>query len=210
MKTIHLSVLLGTVALLLAATSAHATLIVGTDPEFGADSLTVDTQTELAWLNLSYTAGLSYNQVLADMQPGGMFSNYTFATSQEVTDLYADAGISGPAYYYLSWPAIGNLISLVGATGTINGEPGLIAVSGTSDGPGQQEAPAIYATSVLGTEVYFVSDGTGIGSTSDGDSTPYSDVGDWLVTTAPEPGIGSVAMAGLTALLFIRRLKTAN
>ena len=192
---------------MLMALSARATLITATDPAFGANSLTIDTQTDLGWLNLSFTAGLSYDQVLADMQPGGMFSNYTFATIHEVDGLYADAGIGAAGYYPLSTPSIQSLTSLVGSTDTVNGEPGFIAVSGTSDGPGAQEATFIYATGVNGTEVYSVSDGTIYSSYGDGYGTPT--VADWLVTTAPEPCIGSIAAAGFAALVFMRRLKMA-
>ena len=208
MKTILHSALPGTVALLVMALSTRASLLTGTDPAFGANSLTIDTQTQLAWLNLSYTADLSYNQVLTDMQPGGMFSNYTFATSQEVVGLYADAGIGVLGYNSLSSPAISSLISLVGSTGPINGYPGFIAISGTSNGPGAQAAPAITAVGINGNEEYFVSGGPGSGSTSYGDSTSYPTVADWLVTTVPEPCVGSIAIAGIAVLTLAPRLKS--
>jgi hypothetical protein len=122
MKTILHFAFFGTITLLLMASSACASLVSGADPSFGANSLATDTQTELAWLNLSFTAGLSNNQVLTDLQPGGMFSGYTFASSQQVTGLFADAGISGTGNFSLSTPAISSLISFVGSTGPINGE----------------------------------------------------------------------------------------
>lgn len=203
MKIIPHLALLGSLTLLVMASSARATLITGTDPSFGANSLTIDTQTELAWLNLSFTQGLSYNQVLADMQPGGRFSGYTFASTQEAINLFADAGIGAPNIYSLSTPAIGTLISFVGSTGPINGYSGFIGISGTSDGSGGQEAPAIYASGINGTEYYIAYDGTD--GTSYGDSTSTPDVGDWLVKTVPEPGIWSVAIAGLPALRLMRR-----
>ena len=208
MKTIHHSALLGTVTLMLMALSARADLVTGADPAFGANSLTIDTQTELAWLNLSFTAGLSYNQVLADTQPGGMFSGYTFATSQQVGDLYADAGIGVAGNYPLSTPAIASFISLIDPTGSINGEPGFVAVSATSAGAGVQEAPRISAYDVIGgpngTGEYLVSDGTGAFSADYGDNTSYPDLSDWLVTTVPEPNVWSVAIAGLIAFALVR------
>jgi hypothetical protein len=95
MKAVLHSAFLGALTLLLMALSVRGSLITGADPSFGANSLTIDTQTELAWLNLSFTASLSYNQALADLRPGGMFSGYTFASSHQVTGLFADTGISG-------------------------------------------------------------------------------------------------------------------
>ena len=214
MKSIPLFAPLGIVTLMLMALSARADLVTGTDPAFGANSLTIDTQTELGWLNLSFTAGLSYNQVLAHMQPGGMFSNYTFATSQQGADLYIDAGISAAGIYPFSTPAIGLFISLVDPAGTINGEPGFLAVSGTSAGAGLQEAPSIYAYGPvgypIGTDVYFVSDGTGDGSTDYGVNTSYPDLSDWLVQTVPEPGVGPIAIAGLIAFAFVRLKRTGE
>ena len=208
MKSIRLPALLGTVTFMLMALSARATLITGPDPAFGANSLTIDTQTGLGWLNLGFTAGLSYNQVLADMQPGGMFSGYTFATSQQVADLYADAGIGAPGNYPLSTPVIASFISLIDPTGSINGEPGFAAVSATSAGAGVQEAPRISAYDVIGgpngTGEYLVSDGTGAFSAVYGDNTSYPDLSSWLVTTVPEPGVWSVAIAGLIAFAFVR------
>ena len=206
MKSIHHSALIGTVTLMLMASSARADLLTGTDPAFGANSLTIDTQTELAWLNLSFTAGLSYNQVLADTQPGGIFSGYTFATSQQVADLFTDAGIGATGEYPLSTPAIGSFISLIDSTGSINGYPGFNAINGTSADPGQEhDAQCIYAVGDTGTEVYFVEDeidDAGYGNT-------FSDpsVSDWLVQAVPEPGVWSIAIAGLIAFAFVRRLK---
>lgn len=208
MKTIYHSVLPGTVILMLMALSTQANLVTGTDPAFGAGSLTIDTQTGLAWLNLSATADLSYNEVVADMQPGGLFSNYTYATIQEVDGLYADAGIGGTGYFPLSTPAIGSLISLVGATKTQNGEPGFNAILGNAGPPDSQEAASIYVSGVDGIDEWFVSDGTYDISTAFGDSYSDPTIASWLVTTVPEPGVGSVAFAGLIGLVFVRRLKS--
>jgi len=77
MKTLHSLILVLVVSLSL---PAKAALIQGTDPRFGPNSLTIDTSTELAWLNLTETADLSYLQVIADTAPGGIFSGYRYAT----------------------------------------------------------------------------------------------------------------------------------
>jgi hypothetical protein len=207
MKTILHSALLVAVALTVMAFSARADLITGTDPGFGANSLTIDTQTGLAWLNLSYTTGLSYDQVLADMQPGGMFSNYTFATAQQVTDLFTDAGVGPAGNYPLSMPAILNLISLVGSTGPINGNTGFIAISATPGGFGTYEDPSIYAGGLNGIAYYFVAEG-GIGTTDTGPSVSDPNTADWLIQAVPEPGTGSVAIAGFAAVLFTQRWRT--
>jgi len=208
MKTFLRSGLLGTVTLLVMALSARANLVTGTDPAFGANSLTIDTQTGLEWLDLGFTAGMSYNEVLADMQPGGMFSNYTFATSQQVDNLYNDAGVGNGGYYYVTAPAIGTLMSLLGPTETADGYPGFIAFSGTSNGGGAQAAPGILPVGINGNVFYEVTDGVTSGS-SFGDSFSDPALADWLVQV-PEPGIGSIGLVGLIGCGVVRRLKSQS
>src|ERR1039458_10013985 len=134
MKMIHHTTLAALVLLLLPGLPAKANLMEATDPRFGLNSLTIDTMTGLAWLDLTASAGLSYQQVLADTQPGGIFSGFRFATAQEVLVLYASAGIPGTGNYPGSVPgdqAILNLISLIGATSFQDGNPETFGISGT-------------------------------------------------------------------------------
>ena len=149
-RTYSIELLAVVASLLLAAVSARANLIPANDPRFGRDSLTIDTSTGLAWLDVNLSAGLSYNQALADTGPGGLFSGFRYATAQEVLNLYSAAGIPGFGDYPLSTPSILSFLSLVGTTGSINGYPGILALSATSLG-GAQAAPAVYATGVNGT-----------------------------------------------------------
>ena len=93
MKTPHSITLVLLVTLSLANLPVKAALVQATDPRFGPNSLTIDTSTQLAWLNLGNSVGLSYDQVLADTAPGGIFSGYRFATLNEVLGLYSSAGI---------------------------------------------------------------------------------------------------------------------
>ena len=73
MKTIHPIVLAALVSLLLTGLPAKGNLIQASDPRFGLNSLTIDTGTGLGWLNLAASAGLSYQQVLADTTTGCKF-----------------------------------------------------------------------------------------------------------------------------------------
>lgn len=188
MKTIHPVTLTVLVCLSLVQPSAKANLVLTNDPAFGANSLTLDTSTGLGWLNLSVSAGLSYQQVMADTQSGGNFSGFRLATAQEVLDLYASAGIPGTGYYSLSTPAIPSLFALVGTSGTINGHPGVLALSSTSVFPGTYCAPAIYVTGINGVEEYWVNGGGfESGGTAYGPTFSYPDVGSWLVKDVPEP-----------------------
>ena len=189
MKTIHHLSLTILGLLLLTALPAKAILYLAGDPQFGPDSVTVDTSTGLAWLKLNEAAGLSYNQVLAETQPGGMFSAFRFATVQEVLDLYSSAGIPATGDYALSTTSIQSLFSLIGTTGLINGEPGVVALSGTSAGGDAYCAPAIYAIGNNGVEEYSVTDGglTPGGSAAYGTTYSFPELSSWLVRSIPEP-----------------------
>ena len=64
------------------------------DSSFGANTLTVDTSTGLAWLNVSLTAGHSYNDISSQLGAGQLYQGYRFATVAEVQTLWADFGVS--------------------------------------------------------------------------------------------------------------------
>ena len=209
MRMVHHTTLAALVSLLLTGLPAKANLIEVTDPRFGQNSLTVDTTTGLAWLDLTASAGLSYQQVLADTQPGGIFSGFRFATAPEVLNLYTSAGIPGTGYYPLSTPPILTLISLIGASGTINGLPGMLGLSATAASFDSQYAPAIYATGVSGIQEYWVNGGGyNSGGTSYGVTTSYPELGSWLVSSVPESSDASIyvlAAAGLIGFAFLQR-----
>jgi hypothetical protein len=166
----------------------------------------------LAWLDVAASTGLSYQQVLADTQPGGPFSGFRYATAPEVLSLYASAGIPGSGYYPLSTPSITSFISLIGATGSINGQPGILALSGTSSFGGSQDAPAIYAFGDDGVQEYWVnsggynSDGTAYGAT-----TSYPELGSWLVEPVPENSDASLYVLAAASLMgFAFLVRTGN
>jgi hypothetical protein len=67
--------------------SAHATFIQTSDPRFGLHSGVLDTITGLEWLNLTFSQGLSANQVLAQLGGDGTFSGFRYATTSEFSGL---------------------------------------------------------------------------------------------------------------------------
>lgn len=212
MKIIHHIILTSFTVLFTAAPSAKAYLYLTGDANFGPNSITVDTTTGLGWLNVSKAAGLSYQQVLADMTLGGTYSGFRFATMQEVVGLYNSAGLTASSYgdtadyYPASSPLIQSFFSLVGTTGTINGLPGIIALSGTSpDGGITYIAPTIYGWSFA--QEYWVNDG--LDGAAYGSTFSYPDVSSWLVKSVPEPVNADflvlAAMAWCGFMLLYRR-----
>jgi hypothetical protein len=71
--------------------TATATL-VSEDSSFGTDTITFDTETGLRWLDLTLSNGLSHDEVLQALLPGGQFEGYRLALSAELAQLFLHAG----------------------------------------------------------------------------------------------------------------------
>lgn len=56
---------------------------------------TFDTDTELVWLDVTETLGMSYNQVLNQLGEGDQFYGYRYATADELQVLLTNIGFSG-------------------------------------------------------------------------------------------------------------------
>jgi len=59
---------------------------------------TYDPNTRLEWLDVNLTAGIGYNPVAAGYGLYTTVDHYRFATSDELLQLFYDAGASGPSY----------------------------------------------------------------------------------------------------------------
>ena len=94
----HLLICLGIALFLSGFQIAHATLIQGNDSNqsVGSDgfNLTIDTDTNLQWLDLTAADARSYNDVELNFANGGDFEGYRHATRDEVLNLWANAGIN--------------------------------------------------------------------------------------------------------------------
>ena len=74
--------------------TAHAGLISADDPTYGVGSLTRDPTSGLEWLDLTFTQGLSVNQVNGGTG-GFLASGFQVATLTEVEALFTDGGWNG-------------------------------------------------------------------------------------------------------------------
>jgi hypothetical protein len=122
--------------------SAVADLVPRDDAQFGSGALTLDTRTGLTWLDVPFSAGLSYDQVVAAMQPGEEFQGFRYATAQEVFDLFTSAGIPPPGDYNEAQigPQVSNFISLVGTTSSNEGRLEVTGISGTKSPENTRDA----------------------------------------------------------------------
>ena len=73
--------------------SSHATLIARDWLTVNDAALTYDTATGLEWLDITVTAGFSYNEVSAELGTGGTYEGFEFASKQQVVDLFFAVGL---------------------------------------------------------------------------------------------------------------------
>lgn len=94
---------------------ASAALESADDPVFGIDTLTIDTDTNLAWLDLTFTDARSFDDVSSQFGAGGDFEGYRYATEQEVLTFFEHAGIpNAPGTSIANHDPINALLALVG------------------------------------------------------------------------------------------------
>jgi hypothetical protein len=204
MFTIRSGAIAAAVLLLVGCLPVQGALVSGTDPLFGPGSLTLDTATGLAWLDLPISAGYSYEQMSAALQPGGAFVGFRYATSQEVAGLFSSAGINGAGWFPDSSPGfqpIIGLITLLGQTSSQDGYPEAGGISGTWGNGGliRPILDFVYENGVPGYEVSgYPTPAWEFGSTTASSS--------WLVAPIPEPGAVGIAAVGGFLLVAVWRL----
>lgn len=204
MKKIIWIVEVGLFACLLSP-AANATLI-SRDWQFTGDNgLTVDTVTHLEWLDLTYTSGQSYNDVLSQVGVAGAFAGFRYATVDDVTTLFEDAGI--PDVGGISsgnYVPVNNLLGQVGRLVSLAGGAWSHAITGTSAGTDLQYYSNLQLT--VGAPPF-----RGIAQPQAGTiatDSAFSDSGSWLVRTVPEPSTLLLLAPGL--LLVARRKRPGS
>ncbi|MEL0587098.1 MAG: PEP-CTERM sorting domain-containing protein [Candidatus Thiodiazotropha sp. (ex. Lucinoma kazani)] len=76
------------------STLSKADLISLDDPDLGVDAITLDTTTGFNWLDISFTLGQSYNQVLAEtVNPDSTLFGWSIATIGQVIGLTESVGL---------------------------------------------------------------------------------------------------------------------
>jgi PEP-CTERM motif-containing protein len=144
---------------------------------------TLDTSTNLLWLDLDLTDGSSPNAALAN------FPQYRWATDDEVYALFLDGGMTAVDDVNRSadYADALNLISLLGATFTSTNQLGTQGWALYSDSPSFAEPFVAARTDLAQGRAY-----PGLGGF--GPTSAFNDVGVFLVRSVPEPG--SLALVG--------------
>ena len=187
---------------------SYAALIEADDSVFGTNAITIDTVTGLQWLDVNYSYGYSHNEINTELQTGGIFEGYRYATVQETQYFVSvSAGIPDiPGYF-------GNYEPALALTGLISEQADvtLYALFGIETGDrywfqingGNQSTNEAEVLMFAGNEEIF-----GLPLTDD-DS--MNDVGHMLVKTTAVPLPSSIILliSGILGLFSVKR-KASN
>lgn len=198
------SALLAFIAILLSPMAANADLIEGTCNGAADSTITCDTDTNLEWLDIPLTAGLSPNQFLAD-SGGWISAGWSLASSDLVAELFNNAfSIAGNDYDTAQL-----LIQTIGATDTFTSPNGA-----SQYGAGYASASAgAYTMGTYSYRLFFdgfgftSSGGTNISGTASGDDSDQF-VGIFAyrnLIAVPEPSTLSLLCIGLFGIGMARR-----
>lgn len=181
------------VASLLAVSSAHATIYSDDDPVFGQDAVTVDTVSNLAWLDSAHTTGYSQNYVLSQLGAGGQFEGWRYASRSEVGALIGRWELQDGDPNAVQYAG---LVDLIGVTWS--NPSSRFVQSMTGDPSGSSSYRGVTIGDYTNPLVDDVWDAAFSRSASAGSGL----VGHWLVREVPAPG--TVALFILSAGLFRR------
>jgi MYXO-CTERM domain-containing protein len=155
------------------------------------DVYTHDTETGFFWLDLTMSTGLSFNQMLTQLQPGGIFENHRYASQAEVQDLFVRTGLPvGTFQTSLPDPTINRLLSFQNLVGVTVQNPAGGFFRTTSNGLtntdqfGNSANVQVPFVDVLKSTTVGASLG-GVNISTQGKATASGGVGSWLIRTAP-------------------------
>lgn len=104
------------------------------DSSFGLKTITVDHQTDKKWLDLNLTTNRSYDEIVAEMLPGGDFEGFRHATTDEVLELFSNAGFSFNAWTLPNHNAFNHLVPFIGISFEIPDFPTMHGLTGDTTG----------------------------------------------------------------------------
>jgi hypothetical protein len=180
---------------------ADSPVLVARDSAFGVGTLTLDTSTGLEWLDLPLTVGLNYFEMEAQLEPGGSFAGFRYATAAEVEGLWASAGIP----YTGVGISIPEMQANFGPVSALEGLIGLTSPSGmfTSGMVSDVDPAAPYMS--LRPIMWSPEPGWAMAAVNEWASASSApDIGSWLVVV-PEPSALVLFGVCSVALLTVRR-----
>ena len=189
-------------SVLLAVSSAASADIVAVDYLASGDGLiTRDTSTNLDWLDWTQGLNLSYNDMLVQLQAGGQYQGWRYATEAELYTLLSNAGapdVGGRSVGNV--PAVTTMLGLLGANNYFGflgaGNSSAAFLAGTTDPYGFGPF-AVLAIETFDNPVTAKSGEIGAAQHS------ASGLGHALVRPVPAPG--ALALLGAVGFVGARR-----
>ena len=141
-------------------------------------SKTLDSSTNLAWLDINQTTNRSFLDVSGQFGPGGAFEGWRYATKSEVMTFFTNAGID-VTNAVDSYAAISGLMTLVGTTETSFGFTYSRGLVSDTPAAGKRDAPTLMledpgSYSAVAQQVW-------------GEAQALPNLGSWLVQDASTP-----------------------
>ncbi|MCP5066018.1 MAG: PEP-CTERM sorting domain-containing protein [bacterium] len=169
--------------------------------------MTLDTDTNLEWLDWTASTSLSYDSIVGMFGSGGLYEGWRHADVDEVSGLYAAAGLplSGwPSLSYIDDDAVSfnNMADFVGKTSTTTSG----AVHSTSSNAGEHHAASFEKITWMNPDRTVTSE-TWI-TVDDTLADPYR--GHALVRAVPAPATGSLLILGAFGLVLARNRRARD
>jgi hypothetical protein len=163
--------------------AANAVLVSTGHTSWGVDSITLDTQTGMRWLDINHSLHFSYNEMLAEVLDGGVFEGFRYATQGEVEALAINSGvldINSSSAANIN-PAL-DLMGFFGSTQISRSNPEIFGMTGTvsSGFVGSGVFDHLYSDGIAVYDVGVLGPSYGMDFTS-------NSVGNWLVSTTEVP-----------------------
>jgi hypothetical protein len=107
---VHCAIALSAIALIAISFPAQAAVIPVHDPTVVGNgnvpsdgfNLSLDTSTDFEWLDLSLSTSMSYNSMIAQLGPGGLFDGFQHASNAEVVQLWTNLGLPSGSFPAIS------------------------------------------------------------------------------------------------------------
>jgi hypothetical protein len=194
--------------------SAHAVVIPLYDPAVIGNgnvpddglNLSFDTSTDFEWLDLSLSTSMSYNNMIAQLGPGGLFDGFQHASNADVLQLWTNLGL--PTGSFPTFSNASDAGALADAAIDLLSDTGTTASFRFTQGTSTDvTTPANHRVLTVRHDLpATVSTTAGNGGL--GDATAGGQIGHWLYrdrSPVPEPSTLAILGTAIAAVSAIRR-----